>query len=50
MMKKLVPFKKDINFDTNVALINSISLEHEVTKQGDHLSYHLILILIKNMI
>ena len=30
-------FKKDINFDTNVALINSISLEHEVTKQGDHL-------------
>ncbi|MCI9084110.1 MAG: LysM peptidoglycan-binding domain-containing protein [Bacilli bacterium] len=37
MMKKLVPFKKDINFDTNVALINSISLEHEVTKQGDHL-------------
>lgn len=37
MMKKLVPFKKDINFDTNVALINSISLEHEVTKQGEHL-------------
>lgn len=36
-MKKLVPFKKDINFDTNVALINSISLEHEITKQGDHL-------------
>lgn len=36
-MKKLVPFKKDINFDTNVALINSISLEHEITKQEEHL-------------
>ena len=29
-MRKLVPFKKDINFDTNVAVINSISLEHEI--------------------
>jgi len=36
-MKKLVPFKKDIVFDTNIAEINSISLEHEVSKQGDNL-------------
>jgi len=37
IMKKLVPFKKDIVFDTNIAEINSISLEHEVSKQGDNL-------------
>lgn len=27
-MKKIVPFKKDINFKTNIAEITSISLEH----------------------
>lgn len=36
-MKKLVPFKKDIVFDTNIAEINSISLEHQITKQGENL-------------
>ena len=35
-MRKLVPFKKDIVFDTNIDEINSISLEHEVSlkKEG----------------
>lgn len=36
-MKKLVPFKKDIVFDTNIAEINSISLEHEVTTKKESL-------------
>ncbi len=36
-MKKLVPFKKDISFDTNIAEINSISLEHEITNQKESL-------------
>lgn len=36
-MKKLVPFKKDIAFDTNIAEINSISLEHEITKHEESL-------------
>lgn len=29
-MKKVIPFKKDIIFDTNIGEINSISLEHEI--------------------
>ncbi len=37
IMKKLVPFKKDIVFDTNIAEINSISLEHEVLKKEEGL-------------
>lgn len=36
-MKKLVPFKKDIAFDTNIAEINSISLEHEITNHEESL-------------
>lgn len=36
-MKKVVPFKKDISFDTNIALVNSISLEHFVNKKSDGL-------------
>lgn len=36
-MKKLVPFKKDITFDTNIAEINSISLEHEITTKEESL-------------
>lgn len=36
-MKKLVPFKKDIVFDTNIAEINSISLEHEITNHEESL-------------
>ncbi len=36
-MKKLVPFKKDIMFDNNIAEINSISLEHEVNVKKDNL-------------
>ena len=36
-MKKLVPFKKDIAFDTNIAEINSISLEYEITNHEESL-------------
>lgn len=36
-MKKLVPFKKDIPFDTVISEINSISLEHVVDKKSDNL-------------
>ncbi len=36
-MQKIVPFKQDINFDTNVALINSISLEHELEEFDDNI-------------
>ncbi len=36
-MKKLVPFKKDITFDTNIAELNSISLEHEVDEKKSSL-------------
>lgn len=32
-MKKIVPFKKDISFESNIAVINSISLEHFVDKK-----------------
>lgn len=34
-MKKIVPFKKDIVFDTNIAGINSISLEHNIVVQKE---------------
>ena len=34
-MKKIVPFKKEIRFNTNVAEIISISLDHNLTKE-DH--------------
>ena len=36
-MKKLVPFKKDILFKTNIFEITSISLEHTLKKTGDNL-------------
>ena len=36
-MKKLVPFKKNIDFDTNIDEICSISLEHEITEKKDSL-------------
>ena len=36
-MKKIVPFKKDITLDTNVAEINSISLEHTLEKQENNI-------------
>lgn len=32
-MKKIVPFKKEIRFNTNVAEIISISLDHNLTKE-----------------
>lgn len=32
-MKKIVPFKKEISFNTNVAEIISISLDHNLTKE-----------------
>lgn len=36
-MKKIIPFKKDIVFDTNIGEINSISLEHEITSVENNL-------------
>lgn len=36
-MKKIVPFKKEIIFKTNLAEITSISLEHSLKKQDEHL-------------
>ncbi len=36
-MKKIVPFKKDINLETNIAGINSISLEHNLNKKEDNI-------------
>ena len=36
-MKKQVPFKKDIDFDTNLGEINSISLEYEITEKKNNL-------------
>lgn len=35
-MKKVVPFKKDIVFDTNIGEINSISLEHFIEKEENN--------------
>lgn len=37
IMKKIIPFKKEIIFKTNLAEITSISLEHSLKKQGEHL-------------
>lgn len=34
-MKKIIPFKKDIIFKTNLSEITSISLEHELTNEGE---------------
>lgn len=36
-MKKLVPFKKDIEFNTNIAEITSISLEHTLKLKEENL-------------
>ena len=36
-MKKIIPFGKDIEFDTNVAEINSISLEHTLKLKEENL-------------
>ncbi len=36
-MKKIVPFKKEIMFKTNLAEITSISLEHSLHKEDEHL-------------
>ena len=36
-MKKIVPFKKDITFDTNIAEISSISLEHTLKLKEENL-------------
>ncbi len=36
-MKKIVPFNKDIDLDTNIAEINSISLEHTLQMKEDNL-------------
>ena len=36
-MKKIVPFKKDLIFKTNVAEITSISLEHNLSLKEDNL-------------
>lgn len=38
-MKKIVPFKKDIDFNTNIAEVSSISLEHTLKlKEENHVS------------
>lgn len=36
-MKKIVPFKKDIDFNTNIAEISSISLEHTLKLKEENL-------------
>ena len=36
-MKKIVPFKKDFIFDTNIDEINSISLEYEISEKSNNL-------------
>lgn len=36
-MKKVVPFKKEVVFDTNIDEINSISLEYEISKKESNL-------------
>ena len=36
-MKKIVPFKKDITFDSNIAEISSISLEHTLKLKEENL-------------
>ena len=36
-MKKIVPFKKDISFDNNIAEISSISLEHTLKLQEENI-------------
>ena len=36
-MKKIIPFKKEIIFKTNLAEITSISLEHTLHKEDEHL-------------
>lgn len=36
-MKKIIPFKKEIIFKTNLAEITSISLEHSLHKESDYL-------------
>ena len=36
-MKKIVPFKKDIEFDSNIAEISSISLEHTLKLKEENL-------------
>jgi len=36
-VKKIVPFNKDIDLDTSIAEINSISLEHTLQMKGDNL-------------
>ena len=36
-MKKIVPFKKDIEFNTNIAEISSISLEHTLKLKEENL-------------
>ncbi len=36
-MKKIIPFKKEIMFKTNLAEITSISLEHSLHREDEHL-------------
>ena len=36
IMKKIIPFKKDIIFKTNVSEITSISLEHTLSKTEEN--------------
>ena len=42
-MKKLVPFKKDIKFKTNIYEITSISLEHTLKRKDNTITGELII-------
>ena len=41
-MKKIIPFKKDIIFKTNISEITSISLEHNLKSSTDSVNGDLI--------
>lgn len=41
-MKKLIPFKKEIKFDTNLYEVTSISLEHTLHKEEESISGNFI--------
>ncbi len=42
-MKKIIPFKKNLIFKTNLAEIASISLEHEITKEEQEVKGNFII-------
>ena len=42
-MKNIIPYEKDIEFDTKIAEITSISLEHEETTNGNEITGEFII-------